>query len=117
FADGTTNATIYDSLGRVATEIDQTGVINAFGYDALGHLTSVTNAFGTSNQTVTPYAYNEVGNLTRQQDALGRVTRYEYDGLGRRVATVLPLLQRSSTLYNSVGNVAAATNFNGQVIS
>jgi YD repeat-containing protein len=40
-----------------------------------------------------------------QRDALGHVTGYEYDGVGRRVATVLPLGQRSTTAYDAAGNV------------
>jgi YD repeat-containing protein len=44
------------------------------------------------------------------------VTGYEYDGLGRRIATVLPLGQRSITAFNPVGDVASATDFNGHTI-
>src|SRR6185295_11065471 len=49
-------------------------------------------------------------------DANGHVTRYEYDGLGRRTATVLPLLQRSETEYDLTGQVKRTTDFNGQAI-
>lgn len=117
FADGTSTSTFYDALGRSTIEQDQAGVRTAFGYDLLGRLTSVTNAMETPSQTVTTYSYNEAGQLLGQQDALGRVTRYEYDGLGRRVVTQLPLGQRSGTFYTPIGNVAATTNFNGQVIT
>lgn len=116
FADGTSKKTIHDQLGRAAQEIDQVGVITAFGYDALGRLTSVTNAFGTSEELVTRYDYNEAGNLITQQDAEVRVTRYEYDALGRRTATILPMGERSSTVYNEVGGVKSTTDFNGHTI-
>ena len=42
---------------------------------------------------------------------------FEYDGVGRRVATELPLGQRSSTEYDSVGNVSSTTDFNGETIT
>ena len=62
----------------------------------------------------TEYGYDEAGNLITQTDANGHVTQYEYDGVGRRIATVLPLGQRSTTTYDAVGNVATTTDFNGQ---
>ena len=37
---------------------------------------------------------------------------YEYDGVGRRIATELPLGQRSSTTYDAIGNVESQTDFN-----
>jgi RHS repeat-associated protein len=36
--------------------------------------------------------------------------------MGRRTAVVLPNLQRSSTVYDAVGNVSRATDFNGETI-
>ncbi len=37
-------------------------------------------------------------------------TRYEYDDLGRRVATILPLGQRSTSQYDRVGNVVSSVD-------
>ena len=47
----------------------------------------------------------------------GNVTKYEYDGLGRRIATELPGGQRSTTEYDEVGNVTSTTDFNGDTIT
>jgi YD repeat-containing protein len=55
----------------------------------LGRLTAVTNALGQ----VTRYEYNELGEQTTQIDAEGRITRYQYDGRGRRITRILPLGQ------------------------
>ena len=55
--------------------------------------------------------------LSFAADANGRVTKDEYDGLGRRIATVLPLGQRSANVYDAAGNLAAATDFNGDTIN
>ena len=46
----------------------------------------------------THYAYDEAGDLVEQTDANGHITHYEYDGLGERTATILPLGQRSDHL-------------------
>ena len=84
--------------------------------------TSTTRSAGsrpssTPSSQRTEYGYDEAGNLVTQTDANGHVTRYEYDGLGRRTATVLPLGQRSTTAYDAVGNVASTTDFNGDTIT
>jgi YD repeat-containing protein len=43
-------------------------------------------------------------------------TTFEYDGLGHRTATILPLGQRSESVYDAVGNVSETIDFNGSVI-
>ncbi len=97
--DGETNrklkTTTYDALGRRVRETDEAGVITAFGYDALGRLTSVTNDWRTgynANETpiATTYSYDAFGNEIAQTDANGNTTRFEYDALGRRVYRILP---------------------------
>jgi len=99
--------------GRAIAEVDQAGVTNRFEYDSLGRLTNVVDALGHN----TSYGYDEAGHLVRQQDANGHVTRYEFETCCQRSATILPLGQRSTTMFNAVNSVAALTNFNGQVIS
>ena len=40
---------------------------------------------GGDDDIVTEYGYNKLGWLTRQTDARGYATSYEYDNLGRRI--------------------------------
>ncbi|HEY5912406.1 MAG TPA: LamG-like jellyroll fold domain-containing protein, partial [Verrucomicrobiae bacterium] len=107
-------ATEYDDLGRVSRKIDQAGIITGFAYDGLGRLTSVTNAAGTDDQTVTSYAYDEAGNLTRQIDALGHTTWFTNDAAGRRVSRKLPLGQTEYFTYDAAGNCTTHKDFNGK---
>jgi RHS repeat-associated protein len=65
----------------------------------------------------TEYGYNEQGQLIYQEDALDRRTYYEYDSLGRRSATILPLTQRSTMTYDTVGNLKTMTDFNGHIVT
>jgi RHS repeat-associated protein len=115
-ADGTKRFTIYDELGRRVAEVDQAGVTNRFGYDALGRLTAATNAWATANATWATYRYDEQGNQTNQVDALGRVTRFAFDKLGRRIGRTLPGGQSEGVAYNAAGSATWHTNFNGQAI-
>ena len=50
-----------------------------YGYDALGNLTSVTNAAGFQ----TTYSYNPNGRLNKITDANGNPTSISYDDAGR----------------------------------
>jgi YD repeat-containing protein len=52
-----------------------------------------------------------------QTDALGHVTRWEYDALGRTTKRTLPKGQFETFEYDLVGNVAKHTTFNGEVVS
>ena len=110
--------TVYDSLGRKVQDIDEAGVVTAFGYDALGRLTSVTNdALAATGVTslVTTYGYDAVGNLVTQTDGLGRTSRFEYDGFGRRTRRIWPGSSNindysSGTNANPVVEVTTYTN-------
>jgi len=117
YADGTMTGTSYDAAGRAVATTNQDQIVTLFGYDGVGRLTSVTNAFGTTNQIVTRYAYDQAGNQTNQVDALGRITKFAYDSMGRRISRTMPGGQTESFAYDVAGNQLLATNFNGAVIS
>src|SRR5690606_35860872 len=90
YADGTTTRTVIDAAGRLVRRVDQAGLATDYEYDVLGRLTAVIlpevddPATGTRVRPRTEYEYDELGGLIVQRDALGRETKYEYDGQGRR---------------------------------
>lgn len=108
--NSTFSETKYDVLGRRIAEIDQAGITNWFGYDALGRLTSVTNALNK----VTCYEYDELGNLMRQIDANSHTNKFEYDKLGRRTKRTLPLGMSETFAYDAAGNLVTNVDFNGR---
>ena len=89
---------LYDALGRLTEVIEnyQDGVPpsippsggealdedvkTAYGYDAVGNRTVITNARGFT----TTYQYDDLNRRTRMTDALGYVTRYSYDAVGNQ---------------------------------
>ncbi|MEV5605715.1 FG-GAP-like repeat-containing protein [Streptomyces sp. NPDC052299] len=75
-ADGRTVDYAY-SAGRLSgvTGLDESNTI--YGYDASGRLESIKDARG--NYPVRNI-YNSEGQVTSQQDALGRVTKFSYNG-------------------------------------
>lgn len=127
--------TKYDALGRRIEAIDQEGRSTRYRHDALGRLVEVRQYLdpaaaaldGTFSLTVTDprlvstrYGYDELGNQFAQIDALGRVTRYESDAVGRRTKRTLPVepgepaALSESLAYDGWGNVWKRTDFAGQ---
>jgi len=101
----TNSRTVYDLLGRRTALIDQEGRITRYRYDGLGRLCEVRQyldssvaladddfALASTHAKIlsTRYSYDELGRQLTQTDALGRVTSYESDALGRRTLRRLP---------------------------
>ena len=76
-------------------------------------LIAVTNALGQ----VTRYQYDEAGNQTNQIDALNRTNAYAFDGMGRRISHMMPGGQVEGFAYDLASNLTNQTNFNGAVIT
>ena len=86
----------YDDRGRMAREVLPDP-------DNGGPLTAPTTEFG----------YDAVGNLTSSQDALGRVTTYEYDTLNRLTVERLPLEASDSAIIDDSDSTGFATSGSG----
>ena len=84
-ANGHTTWFQYDSLGRLAQEIDQLGARISYQYDAKGNVVSRT-------------------------DGEGRTTGYGYDALGRLVAKVYPDRNQALFQYDAKGRMISASN-------
>ena len=83
FADGTTNLTVLDDLGRVKFSVDARGVTSAPGYNAAGQRTSLTNAWGTAQQAVYRSGFDENGNGIWSLQPDGTGTTNVFDALNR----------------------------------
>jgi RHS repeat-associated protein len=117
YPDGTKTSTTYDAGGRRIASVDQANITNWFGYDGAGRLTSVTNAVGSGQQTITRFDYDEAGNEIHQADALNRTNTFAYDAMGRRTSRSLPGGQSESFVYDLAGNLLRHTDFNALVIT
>ena len=130
----TSTTTTYDALGHRIAVTDQEGKTTHYRYDGLGRLVEVRQyldqslaasdaAFSlspsTANIVSTQYAYDALGNETSQTDALGRVTSYETDTMGRRTKRSLPKDTSESVAlselfqYDGWGQLSKRTDFSG----
>ena len=76
-----------------------------------GHrIERVTDAPGN----VTEYGFDASGNMVPQEDALHRMTHYEFDEAGPRTARVLHLQQRETSSYDIDGALRTRVDFMGR---
>jgi RHS repeat-associated protein len=131
----TQTETKYDPSGRRVETIDQEGKLTRHRYDALGRLIEVRqyldqalaasdSEFQLSNSRAeilsTRYTYDALGYQQTQTDALGRVTTYWTDQLGRRMQRILPkdasepAHLRETLQYDAWGNLWKRADFAGR---
>ena len=97
---------------QIATRIDANVHMTSYQYDALGNMIRETNHLGH----VTKYTYEPVfSRMTSMTDANNRLTTYQYDARGNRVKEIDPLLQIREWTYDSHGNVLTEKDKNGNV--
>ena len=106
-ANGSRTQSKYDTLGRLARQIDPLSGISRFNYDPAGHPAQITTPNGattdytnTSSGAVeqrlstdsgkTVNHYNSADQLIAQTDGRGISTNYSYDALGRLIFVDYP---------------------------
>ena len=105
-----------NGLGRLTGITDSTGSI-AYGYDALGHVTSEARSISGFVYT-TAYAYNDAGQLSGVAYPTGLVLTYTRDSLGRLSSITAtknnqPQILASNIIYLPFGGVQSFTFGNG----
>jgi RHS repeat-associated protein len=121
YPDGAASRWSYDEEGRLVAETAPSGHERRFEHADVQKLAAVELPAvadpASPGAVVRPrydFEYDPQGNLLRQRDALGRVTRFEYDALNRPTARQLPRGQREATRYDNEGRPVERTDFMGQ---
>lgn len=107
-----TRSWTYTPQGLVATETAPNGGVTTYGYDNAGNRTSVQNALGHT----TTYIYDAAGRVTQETLPTGLVTSYTYDLRGRLLTQNRGGLVTTFT-YTPSGQVASMTLPSGHAIS
>jgi len=106
----------YDEKANRVSVIDRNGHAFAFAYDARGNVTQKTdpNDPGDGGTTVVEYKDVRFPDLpTRQVDALGRITQWQYDDKGNVVQQVDPNGTQRTWTYNTFGQKLIETAEDG----
>ncbi|MGG6463071.1 putative Ig domain-containing protein [Solilutibacter silvestris] len=95
-----TSTQVVDSAGRGWT----------YAYDAAGQLRVVQAPADGGQIAVTHYAYDAVGHLSQVTDAMGGITTYSYDANGD-LLQVIQGKERVDREYNAAGQVVSETRY------
>jgi len=113
----------YTDFNAIATRTDARGVITTYGYDGLGHLTSVSYSDGTPAVT---YTYGTAGapnfgagRLISATDGAGSES-YQYDAMGRETKCIRVIGANTYVItyaYTPDGRIASTTYPSGRVVN
>lgn len=117
-ADGNTSQFSYDAYGDLVSATDALGDKTTYTFDSIGRRVSVTsprgNVTGASPASyTTSYAYDNLGDLTKQTDPLGHVTSYTYDGDRNRVSTADASGHLTTYSYDADNELIKVTHADG----
>jgi len=103
-----TETTYTADYSNIQTFKDVTGRVVTRSYDGFGNLTQVAGANGVLFRG----SYNGSGQLLSAEDALGNVTKFEYDGFDL-TKVIDPLGHVSNIMTDAIGRVAATVSPSG----
>ena len=132
-ADLAVTRSAFDELGRLKSILSAEGYLTVYEYDGVGRRTQQTQydnrvlptatdgapitASGPSR--ITKASYDANGRLSTETDAVGVVTRYEYDGVGNMTAKVeadgTAKSRRSEIAYDAADRAIDATDASGVI--
>jgi len=101
----------YDALGRLTSLTDAVGNTTSYTYDYRGLVLSETN----ENLDARYYSYDALGRLTQKTDRNERVTTYNYDAMGRLTSEKWlgesdAVLKTFAYAYDAVGNLLTVSD-------
>ena len=116
----------FDGLGRLITRTDPNGNVTTSAYDELGRLIRETTAdpagpAGALPASTSEVVYDAVGQAVATRDALGHVTRTEYDLAGRVIRESSPdpdgpgpqAASAATYTYDAADNLVSSTDARG----
>jgi RHS repeat-associated protein len=95
-----------------ASIFDENGNTISFSYDGNGKLSDVSYASNSINLH-TGYGFDEANNQTRQTDANGHATYWQYDQANQLTGRTLPDGRQESFAYDSTGHRTQHADFDG----
>lgn len=104
-ANGAATQYSYDPRNLLTKRAYPGGTADTFGYDAAGRQTSATNSTG-----VVAITFDDLGRITKVNDAAGKSLQYSYDPAGNRISMTLPDGRSLSYSYDFADNLTKLTS-------
>ncbi|MBF0382712.1 MAG: hypothetical protein HQL69_16950, partial [Magnetococcales bacterium] len=102
------SSTFIDDQGRTIKQSMPELASTNYSYDTRGRLTTISSGTGDAQRN-SSFSYDTQGNLNTITDALGRVTDFSYDNVGRVVKALLPNSREILFSYDANGNRTSIT--------
>ncbi len=102
----------YDDRGNLVLIVNPLGAKTTYAF-ANGLLSSITNALGA----ITKFEYDRQQNLVSVQADDGALTRYEYDLVGNCTSVINPNNIKQRRFFDIKGRIEKVLNFDGNVIN
>jgi RHS repeat-associated protein len=114
YPDGTTATTryTYDALNHLTSVTDPLGRVTRTGYDAGGNATSTTDPLGNAWTT----SYDADNRIQTTADPLGHTTTRHYDAAGHMDAQTTPTGDKTTLGYDAAGRLTSQTTPRGNVV-
>ncbi|NJL05720.1 MAG: RHS repeat protein [Chloroflexaceae bacterium] len=113
-ANGYSTRFTYDANGNLLTVERPDGSVMTMTYNSFGQIETLTDGLG--NTSTNTYDAT-TGDLIAVQDALGNVTRFGYDGLGRQTSVTDPNGNTVTMVYNGNDQVTEIEDARGGKIT
>lgn len=114
--NGTIDYTYYPG-GQLETLTDANGHTTFYVYDEADKSVETRYAYGTANERVETFAYDDVGNMTAKTLRSGETITYEYDLISRMTKKTIPGNPPAVTeyAYDDLGRMTSVTDGNGTI--
>lgn len=114
YSNGKTESWKYDSIGRMIESVNTDGLVTVTLYDLTSQPLEIKKA-GSTQTSITKYAYDAIGRRTSVTDAAGNVTKWTYDKNGNINSEVRPDNASAYFNYDDRGQKTSSADFMGRV--
>ena len=104
YANGTSEAYVYDDGGLLVQTINRKGLVTDVDYDAIGRMEKTTLQLADGDVVMVTNSYDKVGNKIKVTDANDHATSYYYDQMNRVTNVVFADAEEIIHEYDAVGN-------------
>jgi RHS repeat-associated protein len=100
-------------LAGLLTAVNYPTYKETYQYDQRGRQTAATQHLSADQTRTQRQSYDAMGQRISSTDPAGRTTLYQYDGLGRLIQTIDPLVQHTRQGWNAHDQLVSLTDANG----